>query len=49
MGIAWCMPEAGDWDNHPEISTGYPFLHGPPDQDMTAPLSHYFISSGHNS
>lgn len=50
MGIAWCMPEEGHWDTHHDVSAVYPFSkHGPPDQDMTAPLSHYFISSGHNS
>ena len=50
MGIAWCMPELGNWDHEQAISKGYDFDGpGAPAQDMTKPLSHYFISSGHNS
>eukprot|EP00983_Pelagomonas_calceolata_P120605 1160722-Pelagomonas_calceolata.AAC.5 len=37
----------GDWDPHPSINTTYTPKPDAP-HDMTHPLSHYFISSGHN-
>ena len=51
MGIfEWCIPERGNWDQHAEIKDLYVFDRPrEPTQDMHAPLSHYFISSGHNS
>ncbi len=36
------------WDPQHRLSTPYVF-DSRVDQDMSAPLSHYFISSGHNS
>lgn len=51
MGNSLTMHEAGGFDSHPEIQT--PYVHGLDSekvyQDMTHPLSSYFISSGHNS
>mmetsp|Transcript_1910 Transcript_1910/g.5062 ORF Transcript_1910/g.5062 Transcript_1910/m.5062 type:complete len:502 (-) Transcript_1910:548-2053(-) len=43
--------ERGEWDPHPELNKPYVFAgaRGVPTQDMNAPLSHYFVSSGHNS
>jgi len=43
-----CVWEVGDWDPHPSINTTYTPKPDAP-HDMTHPLSHYFISSGHNS
>lgn len=46
-----CGDGSHSWDPHPELHAPYPrpSITGAPDMDMTAPLSHYFISSGHNS
>ncbi len=41
--------EGGDWDHNQHIDTPYTFSDAKVYQDMTAPLSHYFVSSGHNS
>eukprot|EP00798_Chlamydomonas_sp_ICE-L_P007100 gene7100-203_t len=49
MGNALSCMEHGDWDSHPEITTPYTLMKEGIYQDMNQPLSHYFISSGHNS
>jgi len=50
-GFPWLTVSAvlqvGDWDPHPHISKQYVPKADVPD-DMNQPLSHYFISSGHN-
>ncbi|GAX84834.1 hypothetical protein CEUSTIGMA_g12255.t1 [Chlamydomonas eustigma] len=48
MGAAWFCPESGDWDAHTDINDSY-VCSPDVDHDMSHPLSHYFISSGHNS
>jgi hypothetical protein len=48
MGNTCTCFEAGKWDAHPNVVAKYSEkseVH----QDMTQPLPHYFISSGHNS
>ncbi len=49
MGNALTCFEKGHWDVHPEIKEAYSPARSAVYQDMSQPLSHYFISSGHNS
>lgn len=49
MGNALTCFEKGLWDVHPEIKEAYSPAKSAVYQDMSQPLSHYFISSGHNS
>lgn len=48
MGNTLSCFEVGLWDAHPEIKAEYPTPQptGKAMDDMSAPLSHYFISSG---
>lgn len=49
MGNAFTCIEKGFWDPHPDVSTPYKPTKETIYHDMNLPLSHYFISSGHNS
>ena len=49
MGNSCTCFESGKWDIHPEINKKYVPAKVEVYQDMSQPLSHYFISSGHNS
>lgn len=49
MGNVFSCFETGPWDPHPEINTSYTPARTDVYQDMKQPLSHYFVSSGHNS
>lgn len=48
MGNSVSMFEKGPWDPHPEVVKPYHFPEttGKPTQDMSQPLSHYYVSSG---
>ncbi|WIA29708.1 hypothetical protein OEZ86_012188 [Tetradesmus obliquus] len=48
MGNALVCFEQGHWDSHHHVQARYKPA-AAPKQNMTQPLSHYFISSGHNS
>ncbi|GLC40956.1 hypothetical protein PLESTB_000962700 [Pleodorina starrii] len=48
MGNTCTCFESGRWDAHTEVNSNYP-EETEVYQDMTQPLPHYFISSGHNS
>ncbi|GLI70261.1 hypothetical protein VaNZ11_015108 [Volvox africanus] len=48
MGNSCTCLEKGSWDGHPGVTASYPES-SEVYQDMTQPLPHYFISSGHNS
>ncbi|KAG2502089.1 hypothetical protein HYH03_000581 [Edaphochlamys debaryana] len=49
MGNACTCFESGHWDSHREITQPYVPAKTQLYHDMTQPLPHYFVSSGHNS
>ncbi|KAG1677591.1 hypothetical protein FOA52_014489 [Chlamydomonas sp. UWO 241] len=52
LSCLYAAIEEGIWDPHPRLQTEYgeeEWVEQRVTQDMNAPLTHYFISSGHNS
>ncbi|KAG2445371.1 hypothetical protein HYH02_008836 [Chlamydomonas schloesseri] len=49
MGNVFSCFESGHWDPHPQVTAVYTPAKTDVYQDMKQPLSHYFVSSGHNS